>query len=244
MTTITRPRNRSMESRRTRLLGLTTGAILLCSVGDAWRTGWIAAFALVPGRSENGCGVVGMSSFLRKCEHSPGRGLVLVDIIVHYSALQGVFQAHRTSLTRKEKNNMRKSITLCEILGLLGLSFSVAYSQNKGGAKVPDILNFKMKGIDGKEVDLSQYKGKVVMFVNVASQCGYTPQYKWLQALYEKYQDQGMVIIGVPANEFGKQEPGTDAEIAEFCSAKYNVKFPMLSKVVVKRSEEHTSELH
>ena len=129
---------------------------------------------------------------------------------------------------------MRKSITLCAILALLGLSFSVAYSQNKGGAKVPDVLNFKMKGIDGKEVDLSQYKGKVVMFVNVASQCGYTPQYKGLQALYEKYQDQGMVIIGVPANEFGKQEPGTDAEIAEFCSAKYNVKFPMLSKVVVK----------
>lgn len=79
-----------------------------------------------------------------------------------------------------------------------------------------------------------QYQGKVVLFVNVASKCGYTPQYKGLQSLYEKYQDQGLVIIGVPANEFGGQEPGSDEEIAKFCESKYNVKFPMLSKVVVK----------
>jgi glutathione peroxidase len=100
--------------------------------------------------------------------------------------------------------------------------------------KVAPVLNFKMKGIDGKDVDLSQYQGKVIMFVNVASKCGLTPQYKALESVYEKYSKDGLVIIGVPANEFGGQEPGSNAQIAKFCSDKYNVTFPMLSKVVVK----------
>src|SRR5216110_1997337 len=100
--------------------------------------------------------------------------------------------------------------------------------------KVPDVLTFKMKSIDGKEVDLADYKGKVVLFVNVASQCGYTPQYAGLEKLYEKYAKDGLVVVGVPANEFGKQEPGSDAEIATFCKSKFGVTFPMLSKVVVK----------
>lgn len=95
-------------------------------------------------------------------------------------------------------------------------------------------LEFKLKDIKGTEVDLSKYKGKVVLFVNVASKCGLTPQYKGLEALYSKYEKDGLVIIGVPANEFGKQEPGTNEEIAKFCSAKYNVTFPMMSKIVVK----------
>jgi glutathione peroxidase len=107
-------------------------------------------------------------------------------------------------------------------------------SVNGEEKKVAPVLNFKMKGLDGKEVDLSQFQGKVVMFVNVASRCGNTPQYKGLQSLYEKYGKDGLVIVGVPANEFGAQEPGTDAEISTFCSTKYNVTFPMLSKVVVK----------
>ena len=95
-------------------------------------------------------------------------------------------------------------------------------------------LAFKMTGLDGKEVDLAQYKGKVVLFVNVASRCGYTKQYTGLQALYEKYQKDGLVVIGVPANEFGGQEPGTNEDIAKFCASKYSVTFPMLGKVVVK----------
>src|SRR5262245_36759821 len=97
----------------------------------------------------------------------------------------------------------------------LTVSAGVVFAADKGDKKVPDVLNVKMKSLDGKETDLSQYQGKVVLFVNVASQCGYTPQYKGLQALYEKYADKGLVIIGVPANEFGKQEPGTDAEIKD-----------------------------
>lgn len=100
--------------------------------------------------------------------------------------------------------------------------------------KVPEVLNFKMKSLDGKETDLAKYKGKVIMFVNVASRCGATPQYKQLQEIYEKYNKDGFVVIGVPANEFGKQEPGTDKQISEFCTSKYKVTFPMMSKVVVK----------
>jgi len=107
-------------------------------------------------------------------------------------------------------------------------------ADEKKGAAVGPALNFKMKGIDGKDVELSKYQGKVVLFVNVASQCGLTPQYKKLQALHDKYAADGLVIVGVPANEFGEQEPGTDAEISEFCATNYGVKFPMMSKVVVK----------
>ena len=106
-----------------------------------------------------------------------------------------------------------------------------AMSEDK---KMTGPLTFKMKSIDGKEVDLASFKGKVVLFVNVASECGYTKQYDGLQKLYETYKDKGLVVVGVPANEFGKQEPGTDEQIAEFCSSKFHVTFPMMSKVVVK----------
>jgi glutathione peroxidase len=126
-----------------------------------------------------------------------------------------------------------RGILTCVAL-LLTVSTTVAADKAKGGGKVPAVLNFKMKALDGKETDLSQYQGKVVLFVNVASECGLTGQYKGLQELYKKYADQGLVIVGVPANEFGAQEPGTDAEIAKFCKTTYGVTFPMLSKVVVK----------
>lgn len=102
------------------------------------------------------------------------------------------------------------------------------------GDKPSGPLGFTLKDIKGNPVELSQYKGKVVLLVNVASYCGNTPQYKGLEELYEKHKDQGLVVIGVPANEFGKQEPGTNAEIEKFCTSKYNVTFPMMSKIVVK----------
>ncbi len=104
----------------------------------------------------------------------------------------------------------------------------------KGGGKVSGPLDFKMTGIDGKEVDLGKYKGKVVLLVNVASECGYTPQYKGLQELYQTYGGEGLVVLGVPSNDFGKQEPGTNAQILEFCKSTYKVTFPLLEKVVVK----------
>ena len=106
-------------------------------------------------------------------------------------------------------------------------------------ADVKSPLDFKVKDIDGKEVDLADYKGKVVLFVNVASECGLTPQYEKLEALYEKFGEDGLVILGFPANEFGKQEPGTDEEIKEFCTGTYGVKFPMFSKIVVKGEGQH-----
>ncbi len=121
---------------------------------------------------------------------------------------------------------------------MLCAGFTSVRADEKKEGKVPPVLNFKMKSIDGKSVDLSNYQGKVVVFVNVASKCGYTPQYEALQKLHEKYADKGLVIVGVPANDFGKQEPGTDAEIKEFCSSKYNVKFDMLSKVSVKGDDK------
>ena len=99
--------------------------------------------------------------------------------------------------------------------------------------QTPPALNFKMKTLTGKDVDLAQYQGKVVLFVNVASKCGLTPQYEELEAMHEKYADKGLAVVGVPCNQFGSQEPGSDAEIAEFCSATYGVKFDMLSKVDV-----------
>ena len=94
-------------------------------------------------------------------------------------------------------------------------------------------LSQKMKSITGQDVDLSQYKGKVVMIVNVASECGLTPQYEQLEAMYEKYSDKGLVVLGFPCNQFGRQEPGTEAEIAQFCSNNYKIKFPLFAKVEV-----------
>jgi glutathione peroxidase len=127
------------------------------------------------------------------------------------------------------------------VLSVLALAVlcPVTGADEKKGKKVEDIYGFTLKTIDGKDASLADYKGKAVLFVNVASFCGYTRQYTGLQELHEKYKDKGLVVVGVPANEFGSQEPGTDAEIKEFCSSKYSVTFPMLSKIVVKGSGIH-----
>jgi len=98
--------------------------------------------------------------------------------------------------------------------------------------------SFTLNSIDGKPAPLADYKGKVVLIVNVASQCGYTPQYTALESIYEKYKDQGFVILGFPANNFGAQEPGSNEEIKTFCTRKYSVKFPMYSKISVKGSDQ------
>jgi glutathione peroxidase len=100
------------------------------------------------------------------------------------------------------------------------------------------VYEFTLNSIDGKPSPLAAYRGKVLMIVNVASQCGYTPQYSALESVYEKYRDRGFVIAGFPANNFGGQEPGTNAEIKQFCSLKYSVKFPMYSKISVAGSDQ------
>jgi glutathione peroxidase len=99
------------------------------------------------------------------------------------------------------------------------------------------IYDFALNSIDGQPIPLSSFKGKVVLLVNVASRCGYTPQYSALETLYEQYKDRGFVIVGIPANNFGAQEPGTNQEIKTFCTSKYHVTFPMMAKVSVKGSD-------
>jgi glutathione peroxidase len=123
-----------------------------------------------------------------------------------------------------------KALYLAAVAALFGFALTCHAEETK----VTGPLSYKLKDIDGKDYDLSKLKGKVVLFVNVASECGYTPQYKGLQELYTKYEKDGLVVIGVPSNEFNMQEPGTDKEIKEFCSKNYKVTFPMMSKVVIK----------
>lgn len=120
-------------------------------------------------------------------------------------------------------------VMLMFVFGTLVLATTFAFAND---AKSP--LDHKVNSIDGKPVDLSQYKGKVVLVVNVASRCGNTKQYTNLENLYKKYKEKGLTVLGFPANEFGKQEPGSDSEIQEFCTSKYQIDFPMFSKIVVK----------
>jgi len=116
--------------------------------------------------------------------------------------------------------------------------FALLVAAGMTAAHAASIYDFTMKSIDGQPVSLKTYSGKVVLLVNVASKCGFTPQYAGLESLYEKYKDRGFVIVGVPANNFAQQEPGTNEEIKKFCSNKYNVSFPMMSKVSVLGDDE------
>lgn len=111
------------------------------------------------------------------------------------------------------------------------------HAEVKGSKKVPPVLNFKMTGIDGQRVDLAKYQGKVLLIVNVASECGYTGQYKGLQALHAKYAKDGLAVLGFPCNDFGGQEPGDSAKIKEFCSKNYKVEFDMFSKIGIQGTE-------
>jgi glutathione peroxidase len=106
-------------------------------------------------------------------------------------------------------------------------------------AEEPNLYNIPLKDIDGKETSLKSYAGKALLIVNVASECGFTPQYEGLEALYLKYKDRGLVVLGFPCNDFGGQEPGTNDEIKHFCSSKYSVTFPLFDKLHTKGAEQH-----
>jgi glutathione peroxidase len=131
------------------------------------------------------------------------------------------------------------------VLALVALYFvrritgSTVLAQTTQPAVKTTALTHTVTDIDGQPYDLRQLKGNVVLVVNVASKCGFTPQYKGLETLYQKYKGRGLVVIGFPANDFGSQEPGTEAEIKEFCSTTYGVTFPMMSKIVVRGAEKH-----
>lgn len=123
---------------------------------------------------------------------------------------------------------------LLAIVASQALAMTVAY----GAPVAKSIYDFTMTDIDGHKVRLKQFKGKVLLVVNVASKCGFTPQYKGLEALYEQYKSKGVVILGFPANNFMSQEPGSDSEIKQFCTGTYGVSFPMFSKISVKGDDQ------
>ena len=112
-------------------------------------------------------------------------------------------------------------------------SFAAPIQNTSKTAACPELLKQNFETLQGKKADLCQYAGKVVLVVNTASYCGFTKQYEGLQSLYDQYQSKGLVVIGFPANDFGKQEPGSNAEVADFCERTYKVKFPMMAKTSV-----------
>lgn len=125
---------------------------------------------------------------------------------------------------------MRKGIVSLALVLLAGILGAAPLS----AAENRSVLDFTMRSIDDGDIPLSTYRGKVLLIVNVASKCGLTPQYEGLEAIYQKYGDRGLVILGFPANNFGLQEPATNAEIQKFCTTQFNVTFPMFSKIIVK----------
>ena len=130
---------------------------------------------------------------------------------------------------------MKQIVFLLLMTSMVIPSFSSA--QSMGDSET--IYQFEMTSLQGESVSLEEYKGKVVLVVNVASKCGLTPQYEDLQATYAKYKDEGLVVLGFPANNFAWQEPGSDQEIEQFCTKNYGVDFPMFSKISVKGKDQH-----
>jgi glutathione peroxidase len=130
-------------------------------------------------------------------------------------------------------------------ISIIMLAFAMLFFAPKSGLISQEsemdktIYQFDVETIGGEKISLEEYKGKVVLIVNVASKCGFTPQYEGLQELYQKYQDQGFVVLGFPCNQFRNQEPGSNEEIMEFCSTNYGVTFPMFSKIDVNGENAH-----
>ena len=139
---------------------------------------------------------------------------------------------------------MRTKLHLVTALALAGLGTvllraAAPATSSQGGTQAmdKDVYSFTMKLNDGSEKPLSSYKGKVLLIVNTASECGFTPQYKGLEELYQKYRDRGLEVLAFPANNFGSQEPGSDPEIRQFCTLKYHVSFPLFAKTSVKGAD-------
>jgi len=137
---------------------------------------------------------------------------------------------------------MKIFFAVCAMFFLV-INSQTAMSQSSGSSKTSmqakSVLDFTMNTIDGKPRPLSSYKGKVLMIVNTASECGFTPQYETLEKLYETYKDSGFQILAFPANNFGKQEPGTNAEIKNFCSTQFHTTFDLFEKISVKGDDQH-----
>jgi len=124
--------------------------------------------------------------------------------------------------------------------GVIILFIMISFFGNKVSANYEKLaFDFQFKDLDGSSLNLSEYKGKVIIVVNVASQCGFTKQYEDMQNIWEKYQSKGIIMLGIPSNDFGKQEPGNNKDIKNFCEAKFGVTFPMTEKVSVKGEKAH-----
>ena len=140
---------------------------------------------------------------------------------------------------------MKKTFSHLVLAGSLALASCSPAKNDVTATPTPEsnamsFHDLSANSLDGKKTDLSQYKGKVLLVVNTASECGYTPQYEGLEKLYEQYKDKGLVVLGFPSNEFGGQEPGSSAQIAEFCRSKYSIQFPMFEKVATKSGTEQS----
>jgi glutathione peroxidase len=161
---------------------------------------------------------------------SPFSSELCISTPLRYADLNPVSnyqQRQGETMTVVRNGNVRKHL----LIGLVILMATSTFAAS-------NLYNFTLPSIDGKPMPLADFKGKVILMVNVASQCGFTPQYTALEAIYNKYKDQGFVILGFPANNFGQQEPGTNEEIKTFCSRKYSVTFPLYSKISVKGSDQ------
>ena len=179
-----------------------------------------------------------MSIFLRKIDSTVAAPVYTFSenaaAQIHVATRQqSTMLAMSLILASAGENMLRLSMARLSQLCLV-IAAAVAFVANPALAAPKSIYDFTLKSIDGQPTPLSEYHGKVVLLVNVASRCGFTPQYTALESVYEKYKSRGLVIVGIPANNFGGQEPGSNEEIKTFCTKKYNVSFPMMSKVSVK----------
>lgn len=170
------------------------------------------------------------SSVPEKATAEAGRGWGVFRIF----PVHGIFLRHPDGDPHHpERSPMNARIAL--FMSALTIAAGACMAASPAGS----IFDFTMTSIDGKDVPLAGYRGKVLLIVNVASRCGFTPQYKGLEALYGKYREQGFEVLGFPANDFGAQEPGTDEEIMSFCERTYGVTFPMFSKIAVRGDAQH-----
>lgn len=132
-----------------------------------------------------------------------------------------------------------KRLVLILFVAIFLIGYVVIDSSTSSGSSKTSVYKFSALNIDGEETSLEKYKGDVLLIVNTASQCGYTPQYEGLQKIYDKYKDKGFKVLGFPTNNFGGQEPGSNEEIKEFCTTKFKVSFPMFAKISVKGEDTH-----
>ncbi len=141
------------------------------------------------------------------------------------------------SQTPKQRRGLYAGLGLTTVLGFAGMAYLAAM----GGAVAAEgsAYDYEFTSIDDAPLPLEQYRGKTVLLVNTASECGFTPQYEGLQALWEEYRDQGLVVLGAPSNDFGGQEPGDEKEIKKFCEVNFNINFPLTSKIVTKGDDAH-----